>query len=169
MTPVSSTCPDQAPALEILRRAGFDVPFFAYDYLLHGGTRDAAAKLGINEHCIVKSLVFDNGKQGAELQAVMVLMHGDKRVSMHKLQRAAGIKRLMPSSPETALALTGYRPGGICPFGLKTNLPVFMQETLTTLPILYINAGQRGVVAAIPQESLQLVRPVAADLVSEGA
>ena len=110
---------------------------------------------------------LQNGKKGAELQAVMVLMHGDKRVSMHKLQRAAGIKRLMPSSPETALALTGYRPGGICPFGLKTPLPVFMQQTLFDLPLVYINAGVRGVVAAIPPSALSLVSPVAGDLSSE--
>ena len=158
---------NEAPALAILHAAGMEAAGLKYAYREHGGTRDAAQKLGVSEHLVVKSLVFDNGMQGEKLRAVMVLMHGDERVSMHKLERLSGIHRLLPSSPETALELTGYVPGGICPFGLKTPLPVFMQQTLFDLPLVYINAGVRGVVAAIPPSALSLVSPVAGDLSSE--
>lgn len=162
-------CTYPTRALSILHEAGYEASYLVYDYELHGGTGDAAAKLGISEHAIVKSLVFDNGRDGDERQAVMVLMHGDERVSMRKLQRAAGIHRLLPAAPKVALALTGYEPGGICPFGLKTPLPVFMQETLVSLPMLYINAGARGIVAAIPPEALRIVHPIVANLASEKA
>ena len=155
---------DEAPALRILRAAGMEAAGLKYAYKERGGTRDAAEKLGVDEHLVVKSLVFDNGLEGEERLAVMALIHGDERVSMHKLERLSGIRRLLPSSPDTAFALTGYRTGGICPFGLKTPLPVFLQETLLDLPLLYINAGVRGVVAAMRPSALSLVSPIPGDL-----
>ena len=153
-------------ALQVLAEAGIAARRLDYDYVERGGTRDAARKLGIDEHAVVKSLVFDNGKSGDELRAVMVLMHGDQRVSMHRLERLSGIRRLVPSSPETALELTGFQPGGISPFGLKTPLPVFMQETLMQLPELFVNAGRRGVIAAVSPQAFRIVSPVIGNLVS---
>lgn len=158
---------EEAPAIRLLREAGFDATPMEYSYVERGGTRDAAQKLGVDEHAVVKSLVFDNGAEGEERRAVMALTHGDSRISMHKLQRLAGIHHLLPASPETAYELTGYRPGGICPFGLKQAMPVFIQKTLLDLPVLYINAGERGVVAAISPRALSLVSPVAGELCSE--
>lgn len=151
----------------MLREAGIAVLRMDYAYTEKGGTHDAAHKLGIDEHAVVKSLVFDNGKTGTEQRAVMALMHGDRRVSMHRLQRLSGIRRLLPSAPDTAFALTGYRPGGICPFGLSSPLPLFAQETLFRLPLLYINAGKRGVIAAVPPAALLLLSPVTGDISSE--
>ena len=153
-------------ALKILEEAGIPARRMDYDYAKRGGTREAALRLGIDEHAVVKSLVFDNGKAGAERRAVMVLMHGDERVSLRKLERLSGIGRLAPSSPDVARELTGYLPGGICPFGLKSPLPVFMQETLDELAELFVNAGRRGVVVAVSPGALDVVSPVRGDLVS---
>lgn len=153
-------------ALNMLKAAGIPARRMDYDYVEHGGTHDAALQLGVDEHAVVKSLVFDNGKQGEERQAVMVLMHGDERVSLRRLERLSGIRRLSPSSPDTARELTGYLPGGICPFGLKTPLPLFMQETLDELPELFVNAGRRGVVVAVSPDALAVLSPVRGDLVS---
>ena len=160
---------EDAPAIRLLREAGFEATPMEYDYVERGGTRDAARKLGVDEHAVVKSLVFDNGAEGDAKRAVMALTHGDERISMHKLQRMSGIHHLLPASPETAFELTGYRPGGICPFGLKTPMPVFMQETLLDLPTLYINAGERGVVAAISPRALSAASPISGDLSSESS
>lgn len=71
----------EAPAIRILEEAGEDVGRLEYRFVERGGTKDAARQLGLCEHDIVKSLVFDDGKGG---QAVMALMHGDERVSLHK-------------------------------------------------------------------------------------
>lgn len=152
----------EAPALRLLREAGERARELRYAYHEKGGTRDAAAQLGLPEHRIVKSLVFDDGEGGA----VMALMHGDERVSPRKLERMAGAARLQPSSPERAEAATGYRPGGICPFGLPSGLPVFAQQTLFAEPELYINAGERGVIAAIRPEALLAVCTGRGDLKS---
>ena len=152
--------------IKVLEEAGIPARRMDYDYAERGGTREAALRLGIDEHAVVKSLVFDNGKEGAERRAVMVLMHGDERVSLRKLERLSGIGRLGPSSPDVARELTGYLPGGICPFGLKSPLPVFMQETLDELAELFVNAGRRGVVVAVSPGALDVVSPVRGDLVS---
>ncbi|WP_077073605.1 aminoacyl-tRNA deacylase [Mailhella massiliensis] len=157
---------DEAPALRILHAAGMEAAGLCYEYQERGGTRDAAQKLRVEEHLVIKSLVFDNGREGEERRAVMALTHGDTRVSMHRLERLSGIRRLLPSSPETALELTGYMPGGICPFNLKTPLPVFAQQTLLELPLVYINAGVRGVVAAMRPFALSIVSPVWGELSS---
>ena len=153
----------EAPALRFLREAGERARELRYAYREKGGTPDAAAQLGLPEHRIVKSLVFDDGKGGA----VMALIHGDGRVSPRKLGRMAGAARLQPSSPERAEAATGYRPGGICPFGLPAGLPVFAQETLFAEPELYINAGERGVIAAIRPDALLAVCAGRGDLQSD--
>ena len=151
-------------ALQVLNAAGMTARRMDYAYMERGGTRDAARKLGLDEHAVVKSLVFDNGKAGEERRAVMVLMHGDRRVSLHRLERLSGIPHLQPSSPETAEELTGYRTGGICPFALKTTLPVFMQETLLEIPEVFVNAGTRGVIAAVSPQVFRIVSPIIGNL-----
>ena len=156
-------------ALRILRDAGISVRRLDYRYTEGGGTGDAARQLGIDEHAVVKSLVFDNGQEGEDRRAVMALMHGDERVSLHKLQRLSGVPHLQPSSPENAERLTGYKPGGICPFGLPSPLPVFAQISLFNLGMLYINAGVRGVIAVIRPEALRLSGAVAGDILSGGS
>lgn len=157
----------EAPAIRVLRAAGVPVRRLEYHYIERGGTRDAAAQLGLCEHRIIKSLVFDDG-QTPPVHAVMALMHGDARVSTRKLERLAGLSRLTPSSPENAERLTGYRPGGICPFALRTPLPVFIQESLFVEDTeeLYINAGERGVIAAIGPEALRLLEGVTGDFMA---
>lgn len=156
----------EAPAFRILREAGEAARRLDYAFVEHGGTKDAARQLGLCEHCIVKSLVFDDGKGG---RAVMALMHGDGRVSAHKLQRLSGIPHLQPCAPDEAEKRTGYKPGGISPFGILAPLPVFVQESLLACETLYINAGERGVIAAVRPEALRLVRAVAGDFLSAAA
>lgn len=154
---------EEAPALRLLNAAGEHARRLEYAFVERGGTRDAARQLGLCEHEIVKSIVFDNGQGG---QAVMALMHGDERVSLRKLQRISGVPHLQPSSPEDAERLTGYKPGGICPFGLRSPLPVFAQVSLFACATLYINAGERGVIAAIRPAALRLAGAVPGDILS---
>lgn len=156
----------EAPALRILKEAGESVKRLEYVFVERGGTKDAARQLGLGEHGIVKSLVFDDGQGG---HAVMALMHGNERVSLHKLQRLAGVPHLQPSSPDTAERLTGYKPGGICPFGLLSPLPVFAQFSLFDCEMLYINAGARGVIAVIRPTALLLAGAISGDILSRGA
>ncbi len=139
----------EIPAWSFLQRQGMDAQLLQYEYAEGGGTADAARKLGVSEHMVVKSLVF-RGEAGG----VLALMHGDCRVSVRKLERAAHARRLWPASREEAQKFTGLQPGGICPYG--AGLPVFVQSSLLALPRLYINAGARGWVVAMGPEGLAI-------------
>lgn len=156
----------EAPAIRILEEAGEDVGRLEYRFVERGGTKDAARQLGLCEHDIVKSLVFDDGKGG---QAVMALMHGDERVSLHKLQRLSGRAASPAEFAGKRRTADRIQTRGICPFGLPSPLPVFAQISLFNLGMLYINAGERGVIAVIRPEALRLSGAVAGDILSGGS
>jgi Cys-tRNA(Pro) deacylase len=128
------------PATQALRKAGIDLVEHHYRYVDRGGTGEAARQLGIDEARIVKTLLMQDDR-GREL---VVLMHGDRSVSTRNLARAIGVKSTSPCTPEQAQRATGYRVGGISPFGTRKRLPVFVERSVMNLPTLLINGGQRG-------------------------
>jgi Cys-tRNA(Pro) deacylase len=139
-----------------------NVPFVihSYKYEEHGGTPVAARELGVDEHAVIKTLVFETDAR----EPLIVLMHGDKEVSTKNLARALGVKGVSPCSPETANKHTGYMVGGISPFGMRKRLKVYMQKTIADLPKIYINAGKRGLLAEMsPAELQKLLLPVLVD------
>jgi len=94
----------------------------------------------VSEHEVVKTLVF----RTVDKEGLIVLMHGDMRVSTRELGRLKGLKKVGPASPEDANRMTGYQVGGISPFGLKSKMRIFGEESILNLPKIYINAGKRG-------------------------
>ena len=154
-------------AIRCLEHAGQTFRRLDYDYVLRGGTKDAAEKLGVPEYAVVKSLVFCNGEEGDNLVGVIALMHGNKRVSLHKLERLCKMRHLRPASPEEAERLTGFLPGGICPFGTKKTMTVVMQSSLKLLDEVYLNAGERGVVIAIAPAVFGMLSPLEGDIMNE--
>ncbi len=128
------------PATQALRRAGVAFAERFYEYVEHGGTAEAASQLGIDENRIIKTLLMQDDK-GREL---IILMHGDCSVSTRNLARSIGIKTVTPCTPEQAERATGYRVGGISPFGTRKRLPVYVERTVLGLPQLLINGGRRG-------------------------
>lgn len=157
-----SSLESSAPAEVWLREHGYACQRLDYCYHEGGGIPDASAQLSLSAHLIIKSLVFCS----PEGKPVMALMHGDCRVSVRKLERAAAVRRLLPCSPEQALEFTGYTPGGICPFCLPADFPIFLQESLLALPEVCINAGQRGVVVRIMPRILLTIGAHPCDILS---
>jgi Cys-tRNA(Pro) deacylase len=129
-----------------------NVPFVihSYKYEEHGGTPVAARELGVDEHAVIKTLVFETDAR----EPFIVLMHGDREVSTKNLARILGVKAVTPCSPETAHKHTGYQVGGISPFGTRKRLKIYMQKTIADLPKIYINAGKRGLLAEIDPTGL---------------
>ena len=128
------------PAVRYLREKGIEfVPHF-YDYVEKGGTRESAKQLSVDEHTIVKTLVFET----SEKNYLIVLMHGDREVSTKNLARHLGVKAVEPASPEKVTKLTGYQVGGTSPFGTRTSLPIYAERTIFDLDRIYINGGKRG-------------------------
>jgi len=120
------------------KKVGF-VPHL-YDYVEKGGTRESARQLGVDEHAVVKTLVFETN----EKRPLIVLMHGDREVSAKRLARLLGVKSVEPATPEKASKLTGYLVGGTSPFGTRTAMPVYVEKSILSLERIYINGGKRG-------------------------
>ncbi len=144
-------------AVRQLRAARVAFTGHLYAYEDKGGTEVAARELGIAEHSTVKTLVMEDEEQ----RPLLVLMHGDRKVSTKELARLIGVKSIQPCTPETATKHTGYLVGGTSPFGTRKRLPVYVEETILELPLLYINGGKRGYLVSItPQDLRRVLNPV---------
>ena len=117
------------PAVRFLREKKVDFVPHLYDYVEKGGTSESAKQLGVDEHAIVKTLVFETN----EKKPLIVLMHGDRQVSAKKLARHIGVKSVEPATPDRASKWTGYLVGGTSPFGARTAMPVYVEKSIFDL------------------------------------
>lgn len=140
----------ETPATAFLRRNNVNFTEHLYDYVEHGGTRESSRQLGAAEHAVVKTLVM----QDQDARPLLVLMHGDRQVSLKNLARQIGAKKVEPCKPEVAQRHTGYQVGGTSPFGIRKNLPLYVQRSVLDLPAIYINGGNRGFLVRIAPQIL---------------
>jgi len=146
----------ETPATRFLKQHGVRYSTHLYEYEAHGGTKVSSARLNVDEHAVVKTLVMED----ENAVPLIVLMHGDRKVSTKELARQIGRKRVEPCAPETANRHSGYLVGGTSPFGLRKPLPVFMEGSIADLAIVYINGGRRGFLVGLsPHEILRVLRP----------
>lgn len=137
-------------ATTFLRRNHVSFTEHLYEYVEHGGTAESARQLGVDEHHVVKTLVM----QDQDAHPLLVLMHGDRKVSLKNLARQIGVKSVQPCTPETAQRHTGYQVGGTSPFGTRKSLPVYVERSILSLPKIYINGGNRGFLVGIDPQVL---------------
>jgi Cys-tRNA(Pro) deacylase len=130
----------QTPATAYLKAHGIAFTEHTYEYVEHGGTAVSAGSLGVPEHEVVKTLVM----QDERALPLIVLMHGDRKVSTKNLARQADRKSIEPCRPDVAQRHTGYQVGGTSPFGTRKPLPIFMEKSIASLPAIYINGGRKG-------------------------
>jgi Cys-tRNA(Pro) deacylase len=130
----------ETPATALLKRAKIAYTEHLYDYVERGGTAESARQLGVDEHAVVKTLVM----QDEAARPLIVLMHGDRQVSLKALARELGVKKVEPCTPDAAQRHSGYRVGGTSPFGTRKALPVCIEASVLELPTIYINGGRRG-------------------------
>ncbi|MBX3271093.1 MAG: Cys-tRNA(Pro) deacylase [Sandaracinaceae bacterium] len=150
-------------AVRALREHGVSFTPHLYAWEPHGGTRASADALGIDEHRVVKTLIFeDDGKR-----PLCVLMHGDREVSAKNLARQIGAKSVGPCAPAVAQKHSGYQVGGTSPFGLRRAMPIYVERSVAELPALWINGGARGFLVEIAGS--ELVRVLAPVLVEAAA
>ena len=135
----------ETPATQFLRRLGVSFTEHVYDYVEHGGTAESARQLGVAEHAVIKTLVMRDERD----QPLIVLMHGDKQVSTKNLARRIGVKSVEPCTPEAAQRHSGYWVGGTSPFGTRKAMPVYVEDTVLSLPRICINGGRRGYLVGI--------------------
>jgi Cys-tRNA(Pro) deacylase len=135
----------ETPATAFLRKHAVDFSEHPYAYEEHGGTAVSARALGVPEHDVVKTLVM----QDEAARPLIVLMHGDCKVSTKNLARAIGCKSVEPCKPEVAQRHSGYLVGGTSPFGTRKAMPVYVEESILGLDKIYINGGRRGYLVGI--------------------
>jgi Cys-tRNA(Pro) deacylase len=146
----------ETPATQFLRQHGVVFTEHPYDYEEHGGTAVSARALGVDEHSVVKTLVMEDESR----KPLLVLMHGDRKVSTKELARQAACKRIEPCAPEVANRHTGFLVGGTSPFGTRKNMPVYLEKSILDLARIYINGGRRGYLVGIaPAELIRLLEP----------
>ena len=141
------------PATAFLKAQKIAFTEHTYAYVEHGGTEVPALALKVPEHQIVKTLVMEDEAK----KPLVVLMHGDRKVSTKNLARQAGRKSVEPCAPEVAQRHTGYQIGGTSPFGMRKPLPVFVERSILELPQIYINGGRRGLLVRIHSADLARV------------
>ncbi len=140
----------KTPATQFLDEHGIKYSEHLYEYIEHGGTERGADELGVPAAQVVKTLVM----QDENAQPLLVLMHGDRKVSTKNLARQAGRKRIEPCTPEAAQRHTGYQVGGTSPFATRKPLPVFVERSILELAEIYINGGRRGLLVKIRSADL---------------
>ena len=148
-------------AVRVLRQR--QVPFepHLYTWEPRGGTRASAEHLQVDEHVVIKTLIFEDEKK----QPLCVLMHGDQEVSAKNLARALGKKSVAPCAPEVADRHSGYQVGGTSPFGLKRAMPIYVERSILELPRIYLNGGARGfLVSLAPSDLANVLKPTPVDV-----
>ena len=152
------------PATRALTEAGvaFELRTYAYDPTAERIGLQAAEALGEPPHRVLKTLLAKvDGKP------VCVVLPSDREVSMKKLAAALSGKSAEMMAPADAERMTGYRIGGVSPFGQKRRVPTAIEQSVLAEPYVYMNGGQRGLqVRLAPEAARAAMSAIAADIVA---
>ena len=144
----------QTPATQWLKANGVAFTEHPYTYLEHGGAQHSAQVLGFDPFTVVKTLVM----QDQDARPLLVLMHGNRKVSTKNLARQIGAKSVEPCKPEVANRHSGYLVGGTSPFGTRKTMPVYVETSILALPEIAINGGRRGYLVRLdPKPCMELL------------
>ena len=149
----------ETPATALLRANRVAFTEHSYVFLEHGGAQHSAEVLGLDPFTVVKTLIM----QDQDAKPLVVLMHGNRKVSTKNLARQIGAKSVEPCAPEVANRHSGYLVGGTSPFATRRRMPVYVEASILALPKIAINGGRRGYLVGLdPQVCVQLLeaRPV---------
>ena len=150
-------------ATKMLEQAGIAFTVHTYDYdpdADHIGLQ-AAESLGEPPERVLKTLMaLVDGKP------VCVIVPSDREVSMKKLASAVGGRSAQMMKPADAERVTGYKVGGISPFGQMRKLPTVIEAQALAHDLVHINGGQRGLQVRLrPRDVLSLLDVISATVI----
>jgi len=146
----------ETPATRFLHQHRIAHSNHLYEYEEHGGTKVSARELNVDEHAVIKTLIMED----EHAKPLIVLMHGDCKVSTKELARQVGCKKVEPCKPEVANRHTGFLVGGTSPFGTKKAMPIYMEKSILDLPLIYLNGGRRGYLVGVhPHDVVKVLQP----------
>jgi len=108
----------------------------------------AAIALNVEPGRIAKTLAVRAGDR-----LFLLVARGDARLDNRKCKDAFGARPRM-LGPEETLTVTGHPVGGVCPFGLKTNLPVYLDVSLQAFDVVYPAGGSLNTSVEVPTKRL---------------
>jgi Cys-tRNA(Pro) deacylase len=149
----------ETPATAFLKAHKIAFTEHPYEYLEHGGAQHSAEVLGFDPFMVVKTLIM----QDQDAKPLVVLMHGNRKVSTKNLARQIGAKSVEPCKPEVANKHSGYLVGGTSPFATRKAMPVYIEESILALPQMLVNGGRRGYLVQIQPQvcaTLLAAKPV---------
>jgi Cys-tRNA(Pro)/Cys-tRNA(Cys) deacylase len=153
------------PATVALTRLGVRFERFTYDYDPAGQRvgLQAAEALGEPAHRVLKTLVAL-----VDDKPVCLMVPSDREVSMKRVAAAFGGKAARMAPVADAERVTGFKVGGVSPFGQRRKLPTAMDQSAMDEPYVYLNGGQRGLQVRLrPEEALAAADAIAAALVAD--
>ncbi|CAH1661354.1 Cys-tRNA(Pro)/Cys-tRNA(Cys) deacylase YbaK [Hyphomicrobiales bacterium] len=139
------------PATLALKRLGiaFELHAYAYDPNAERVGMQAAEALGEPAQRVLKTLIAQvDGKP------VCIVLASDREASMKKVAAAFGGKSATMMPVPDAERLTGYKVGGVSPFGQKRKLPTIIDAAASAEARVYVNGGQRGLQIALAPADL---------------
>jgi Cys-tRNA(Pro)/Cys-tRNA(Cys) deacylase len=140
------------PATVALTRLGVAFELRAYDYDPDAARvgLQAAEALGEPAARVLKTLVAK-----VDGRPVCAVVPSDRELSMKKLAAVFGGKTAAMAAPADAERLTGYRVGGVSPFGQKRKLPTVIEIDALAEPYVYVNGGRRGLQLRLAPDALR--------------
>jgi Cys-tRNA(Pro)/Cys-tRNA(Cys) deacylase len=154
----------ETPATRALKALGISFELYHYDYDPNAERvgLQAAEALGEPPARVLKTLIIRvDGKPAC------VVLPSDREVSMKKAAAAFGGKSAAMMPVPDAERLTGYKVGGVSPFGQKRAVPTIVESAAAAEPSVYVNGGQRGLQLRIaPADLLRAAAATAADIVA---
>ncbi len=155
----------ETPATKFLQQHGIAHSNHLYDYEEHGGTSVSSRELNVDEHAVVKTLVMED----ETARPLIVLMHGDCKVSTKELARQIGCKKVETCKPEVANRHTGFLVGGTSPFGTRKKMQICIEKSILDLPLIYINGGRRGYLVGVhPHDLMRALSPTVVTVALKG-
>ena len=139
-----------------LEELGITFTLHRFEYREGGGTARSSSILGIQEHAVIKTLIFENDAR----DPMVVLMHGDCHVDAKTLALDLGVSKVWSCAPAIAESISGWPVGATNPFALKNDIPILMEASVMDLSKMYINAGGRGFLVELrPADFLRVIHP----------
>lgn len=147
-------------ALRILDKEKIDYKIFEYEYdHLEGSAKAIAENSAISPKQVYKTLVGKGNNTGI----LVAVIPSDATLDFKALSKVAGNKKMTLIAVKELLGLTGYIRGGCSPVGMKKKFPVFIDTSIEIHDLIYVNAGQRGILMGLNPEDL--VKVTAAEVV----
>lgn len=113
----------------------------------------AAQRIGVPVGQIAKSILF----KGKDEHYRLVVAAGDRKINSGALKRATGVKHRMANAAETQ-EMTGFLPGGVCPFGLaERQITILLDQSLDEYETVYPAAGTDATGVPVSPDYLQRI------------